>query len=165
LLRPLLGVTKAQLVKYAIDHSLSWREDATNENTDYLRNYLRHNIVANMNQEQREAFAQHIELARGLNTQIDDLVAKTLERLKLEGDTMQQQFRRHDFVMLDEKIVFELLAAIIRQLGGDVQSAKGLRRLWLFIKTAHQNKQYQFGDGLIVQIQAQGKVSFSKSNL
>lgn len=165
LLRPLLGLSKDHLVRYAIDNNLSWREDSTNQDTHYLRNYVRHNIVAKMNQQQREAFTQQIELSRGLNAQIDDLVAEILERLKLESDSMQQRFRRYDFVMLDEKIALELLAAIIRQLGGDIQSSRALRRLWLFIKTASQDKQHQFGSGLSVQIQTGGRVCFSKSNL
>lgn len=45
LLRPLLGITPAQLDVYARDQSLSWVEDASNADTALSRNFLRHTIL------------------------------------------------------------------------------------------------------------------------
>lgn len=42
LVRPLLRVSRDELVAYAHQHALSYREDATNADTRYLRNYIRH---------------------------------------------------------------------------------------------------------------------------
>lgn len=39
--RPLLGMTKAEILDYAKDNSLDWHEDSTNSDTKYLRNSLR----------------------------------------------------------------------------------------------------------------------------
>ena len=44
LLRPLLGLTRAQLEDYAREHGLSWREDSTNALNDYKRNKIRNQV-------------------------------------------------------------------------------------------------------------------------
>ena len=43
--RPLLKFSRSEIVDYAEEHDLKWREDASNENTKYLRNNIRHNII------------------------------------------------------------------------------------------------------------------------
>jgi tRNA(Ile)-lysidine synthase len=44
LLRPLLDVTRAELEAYASEQGLSWVEDPSNEDRQYSRNYLRHQV-------------------------------------------------------------------------------------------------------------------------
>ena len=44
LLRPLLGMTRADIEAYAAEQGLSWREDSTNASTDFKRNKIR-NLV------------------------------------------------------------------------------------------------------------------------
>ena len=43
--RPLLPFSKVQIMKYAKNNHIKWREDSTNEKTDYLRNALRHEVI------------------------------------------------------------------------------------------------------------------------
>lgn len=43
--RPLLGMTRNQIEGYAFSHNLSWREDSTNQDTEYRRNLIRHEII------------------------------------------------------------------------------------------------------------------------
>ncbi|MFN4215666.1 tRNA lysidine(34) synthetase TilS [Exiguobacterium sp.] len=45
LTRPLLSETKQDLIAYARRHGLDWREDATNDECDYLRNKIRHQLI------------------------------------------------------------------------------------------------------------------------
>lgn len=45
LARPLLALTKADLVEYLINRGLTWREDPTNIDSRYLRNRLRSSLV------------------------------------------------------------------------------------------------------------------------
>ncbi|UVL41558.1 tRNA lysidine(34) synthetase TilS [Pseudomonas sp. B21-040] len=44
LLRPLLDVSRAELEAYAIEHRLSWIEDPSNQDRQFSRNYLRHQV-------------------------------------------------------------------------------------------------------------------------
>jgi tRNA(Ile)-lysidine synthase len=45
LLRPLLNVDRAELLAYAHAHDLHWIEDASNQDTGFDRNYLRHQVL------------------------------------------------------------------------------------------------------------------------
>jgi tRNA(Ile)-lysidine synthase len=44
LLRPLLDVTRAELEAYAVEHQLRWIEDPSNQDRQFSRNYLRHQV-------------------------------------------------------------------------------------------------------------------------
>ncbi|MFT3763070.1 MAG: tRNA lysidine(34) synthetase TilS [Pseudoxanthomonas sp.] len=43
--RPLLDATRAELLAYARTHALAWIEDASNTDTDFDRNFLRHEVL------------------------------------------------------------------------------------------------------------------------
>ncbi|HEX4958864.1 MAG TPA: tRNA lysidine(34) synthetase TilS [Lacibacter sp.] len=43
--RPLLSFTKEELITYAKEHQLEWREDASNQSSKYTRNFFRNEII------------------------------------------------------------------------------------------------------------------------
>ncbi|WP_233188620.1 tRNA lysidine(34) synthetase TilS [Tenacibaculum sp. SG-28] len=45
IVRPLLFFSREQIKNYALSYDLSWREDASNTDTKYLRNKIRHTII------------------------------------------------------------------------------------------------------------------------
>ena len=45
ILRPLLALTRRDVLSYLADVKASWREDATNTDTRYLRNRIRHRLI------------------------------------------------------------------------------------------------------------------------
>lgn len=45
IVRPLLPFTKAEIKTYALEKGIAWREDESNAQTDYERNYFRHKII------------------------------------------------------------------------------------------------------------------------
>lgn len=44
ILRPLLSISKAELKTYAMEYNVNWREDESNQKTDYARNLIRKNL-------------------------------------------------------------------------------------------------------------------------
>lgn len=44
-IRPLLFADKDQLIRYAKDHNLNWREDESNQHGTHERNYIRHQVI------------------------------------------------------------------------------------------------------------------------
>lgn len=48
--RPFLSWSREELHAYACAHELEWSEDRTNDDTRYLRNYLRHEILPRLSQ-------------------------------------------------------------------------------------------------------------------
>ena len=47
-IRPLLQFSKKQIIAYAENNNINWREDASNQETKYLRNKIRHNTVPSL---------------------------------------------------------------------------------------------------------------------
>jgi tRNA(Ile)-lysidine synthase len=43
--RPLLTFQRKELIAFAEEHKLEWREDSSNQTDDYQRNYLRHQVL------------------------------------------------------------------------------------------------------------------------
>ncbi|RON54923.1 tRNA lysidine(34) synthetase TilS [Pseudomonas frederiksbergensis] len=72
LLRPLLDVTRAELEAYAAEHQLSWIEDPSNEDRQFSRNYLRHQVFPVLTERWPQAHstmarsAAHLREAQGL---------------------------------------------------------------------------------------------------
>lgn len=48
LIRPLLSFSRANIESYIQENSLSWREDSSNQKTDYKRNKLRHLVLPSL---------------------------------------------------------------------------------------------------------------------
>lgn len=44
-IRPLLPFRRSEIEDYAKDHDIKWREDSSNDSTDYFRNKLRHEVL------------------------------------------------------------------------------------------------------------------------
>jgi len=80
-LRPLLGLGRAALLEYAINHRLAWIEDESNADSRYTRNFLRHEIIPAIASrfprvcEQLAVAAGHFSEADSL---LDDLAALDL---------------------------------------------------------------------------------------
>ena len=49
--RPLLAFSKKDLIKYAENHDLKWREDSSNASNKYRRNLLRNKLLPELNNE------------------------------------------------------------------------------------------------------------------
>lgn len=50
LIRPLLGFSKAQLMRYAVRKKLQWIDDPMNNDVQHYRNYIRHELMPRLSQ-------------------------------------------------------------------------------------------------------------------
>jgi len=81
LVRPLLGLSRAQLQDYALAQGLSWIEDPSNTDTAHARNYLRHQVVPVLQQRWPQATANLARSAEHLGEALkllDELAAADL---------------------------------------------------------------------------------------
>src|SRR5574337_263553 len=131
ILRPLLGVPKSRLVAYAKKHHLRWREDPTNQNDIYLRNYVRRQILAKLNAQQRQELLNGLERATEVNRQIDHIIEKISQNI-----VNNNQLDRLKFIALPEEIGREVLAHFLRGNGISGYNKPTIVRLALAIKTA-----------------------------
>ncbi len=128
--RPLLDITKAELLQYAAVHNVLWREDSTNSNERYLRNYVRRQLVPRLSTEGKQAFLHAITHAAALNETIDNALAPHISGAEIN---------RRWLVQLPHAVSREVMAAWLRRHGAAFDR-KAVERLVVFAKTARPGK-------------------------
>ena len=92
--RPFLQVSKAEILDYAEQHRLAWREDSTNNDLKYLRNYVRHHVLPKFNGENQQQFVSYISGLRHINKNLDkeliEAVANLSDGPEIDRASLQQ---------------------------------------------------------------------------
>lgn len=136
--RPLLEASKASLVRYAIDNDLVWREDRTNDDVRYARNYIRHGVLPRVEGAARTKLLRLAEKQRDLREKIEAEVLKTLTDVKDEVG-----LSRHKLIMMPDAVALEVLRAAT----GGKHEPFHLRRLLHFAKTGRQGSVLNLSKG------------------
>lgn len=87
IVRPLLPFTRDEILAYAKENNIQWREDSSNASDKYLRNKLRHDVVP---------------MLKGLNPGFADSFGQTLEHLQ-----QAQSLVEDASVLIYKKVVTE----------------------------------------------------------
>ena len=134
IIRPLLRVPKQQLLEYATRNGVVWREDSTNQDLKYRRNYVRHLIIPRMTATQRATLLMQIDAAVELNREIDQLVTKLLAHQ--HANTLERAW----FIGLPHNVAAEVMASWLR--AHDIAfDRRTIQRLVVFVKTTQPGKQ------------------------
>ncbi|MCW1907935.1 MAG: tRNA lysidine(34) synthetase TilS [Candidatus Saccharibacteria bacterium] len=92
LIRPLLDIPKQDLIAYAKKYELSWREDSTNEDETYLRNYVRRQLMPKMTAAHRQELMKHIQSTAKQRQVIDAELQDLLQRHTKQGIMSRKWF-------------------------------------------------------------------------
>ena len=111
-LRPLLGFTKLELRSYLLQQDQTWKEDPSNTNNKYTRNYLRHEVIPKLQKvaggtlEQRleELSLQSSALQEHLQAERENIWTKVCIQ---EADDLK--IRNLELVGLSELVCWEVL--------------------------------------------------------
>jgi tRNA(Ile)-lysidine synthetase-like protein len=80
--RPLLAFSKDQIMDYAAEHKLSWREDSTNTDQRYKRNAVRARMRQNFSEQKRRELSQELNNIQAIDQEIDDVLAMVFGQQK-----------------------------------------------------------------------------------
>ncbi len=80
-LRPLLDITRAEIEQYAKDHEIPYREDASNLESDYARNFLRNEWTPELN-ERLPGWQQNILRLREWSIQTEEALEAIVKQLR-----------------------------------------------------------------------------------
>lgn len=80
LIRPLLDVPRVTLQTYAVQQGLTWSEDATNTDSDFLRNRIRHELLPLLRREYQPG--------------VDQCLLRTIEILAADAEFLKEEARR-----------------------------------------------------------------------
>lgn len=156
IIRPLLDFSKKQIADYAKRNNLVWREDATNQDERYLRNYVRHNLVGKLSDEQKNKLLKISSESKAVNEEIDIL----LTELFLDKGEISREL----FASLSHSLCAEIIAGWLRKEGLSFNK-KTVEQIVVGLKTAKQGKEIQAGksryfriEGGMVRMNAPGSV-------
>lgn len=106
-IRPMLDVTRAEIQQYLTEHSLPSYSDPTNENRNFDRNNIRHDLLpymeSNFNPKVRSALLRFANWAEEQNKLIDELIQPYLKLITDKG------IHKEEFLQLTPALQKELL--------------------------------------------------------
>lgn len=147
IVRPLLDVNKTELVDYAKTHVVPWREDPTNSDQSYLRNYVRHTVMPKLDKDKPDWRVTVLRLVRNqadVRRKIDAAGLVWLKtNLVAEGEAWQLD--RHQLIMLPRPEARELIQQIARSKLGHSLLTSTAERLLYFAKVAKPGKRLPLG--------------------
>lgn len=89
IIRPLLPFSRAEILEYAIENQLEWREDSSNATTKYLRNNIRHQVIPvlkKINPSLLDSFSNSISYLQDAQQIIDDRIEEISAKISVEKD-------------------------------------------------------------------------------
>ena len=76
IIRPLINCSRADVEKYCLENDIEYVHDSTNDEDDYTRNFVRHNLIPCM---------------KKLNPSFDDAVLRCVSLLKSDNDFLENE--------------------------------------------------------------------------
>lgn len=131
--RPLLPLSKAEIVAYALEHQLTWREDSTNESPRYLRNRIRQTIIPRLDSASRGRLRELYHAQLRLRQSLEDEVSIQLGRM-----SNAKEINRYQVTMIPDEVAVELLRTWL----GESLERNRLYDLLLFVKTARPGSKW-----------------------
>jgi len=112
IIRPLLDFSKDEIYDFAKENQIEFREDKSNQKTDYLRNKIRHNIVPELekiNSDFLTNFSKSINYIHQAKDFINQSVDDKIKILKINSDENQIIIDKQKFSKESELIRYEIL--------------------------------------------------------
>jgi tRNA(Ile)-lysidine synthase len=128
--RPLLHVPKVDIIKHAQQYDLVWREDSTNQDQVYARNYVRGQIMPRVTGDGRARLAEILSESRRINAELDQELIHQLHQQQY-GGTIDKRW----FAGLPHDVAREVMATWLREHGLATFDRATLERLVVKAKT------------------------------
>ena len=142
IVRPFLTKPKTWILDYAQEHQLEWREDSTNADQDYLRNYIRLSLRPLLHESDLTKLLRIRSELTEKYIEIDNLIGKLIVQI-----TNKRELVRTKFVTLPYIVQKELVATWFRMQGCSFDRHM-VEKTVIALKTLRPNKQLDIGQGL-----------------
>lgn len=150
--RPLINISKKEILRYAEAHGLQWVEDVTNQNLDYLRNYVRRTLIPRA-QAKDPKFAEKLtrlisstqSLKADITLELESLVA----HFTINQEQISLELPRYDLVMWPDEVSREVIYSLLTKLDPAWHPSKlQIMRALHFIKSGLAGKELQISGQL-----------------
>lgn len=112
IVRPLLGFSKQEIYEFANEKNIDFREDLSNQKSDYLRNKIRHNIVPELekvNDHFLQNFAKSMDILNQTKNVLNDWIDEKIKAFETNVETGQTVIDKTKFSEESDLIRFEIL--------------------------------------------------------
>ncbi len=156
LLRPLLNISKKEIFRYAGAHELQWVEDSTNQNLDYLRNYVRRTLIPRAQVKNplfTEKLTELITNTQSLKVTITQELQTIVAQCTLQQDPSSFEFPRYDLIMWPDEVSREVIYLLLTQLDPAWHPSKlQIMRALHFTKSGVPGKELQISGKLTIAL-------------
>lgn len=150
-IRPLLTTYKRELLAYAQEHNLTWKEDSTNTNEHYLRNYIRSQLLPAMIKKNPDSIDTFVQINKETQA-IKNKIATELQNL-IPHSSQQISLLRYQFIMWPPSVATEAIYSILIQLDSSWHpSSLQISRALHFIKSGKAYKQLEVSGRLKIEL-------------
>lgn len=97
-IRPLLWASREEIKKFAIENGIQWREDSTNNDTVYLRNKIRHELMPvfdSIKPEAREKILESVNHLASENQLYRELLKEKISQIETVDGVLHSIPKRH----------------------------------------------------------------------
>lgn len=161
LLRPMLELTKRDVLDYLEKNRIAYRVDASNDNTDLSRNWLRKNIIplfpklnANFERTFRETLKNFAETATWVEHECEQWLRKNSGTAAEHGKSRKWSFELD--ALLKEHPAFQkhVLAHLYRKTHGSTKKLtnKHLDEILSVLGLRRANTRKEFGPGMFLEV-------------
>lgn len=146
-IRPLMNFQKSEIRDYAYKYNIKWYEDFTNQENDYLRNYLRNEALKELNEEKRSNIILNI-----------NKVAEISKKLETHTATLSQYINEQDkidrvlFSLLPYEVGKELIMLWLREKSLSQYDKPTIDRLEVIIRTGKPMTKYNIKNNLWLKL-------------
>ena len=137
--RPLINQTKADILRYAKENKLEWREDSTNNSDRYVRNQVRAKL-GKMQAPTKEMMYELFQNQIRLSFAIDKEITKWINE---DGC-----YSRYFFIMVEDFIAIEILRSIVKEQFDYSITRPQAEKALLAIKTAKSGEVFELSNGI-----------------
>ncbi len=149
IIRPLLGYSKDRLRDYAAANKLAWREDSTNEDMRYRRNYVRR-LLERLTPGQKAQLIILLEQLAETNDQIDSLLVNILH-----VQPAVDKISRPWFINLPHSLSREVVHHWLDRVGSKDMNKQQIERLVTAMKTAKSGTRHDIDRNFILKVNGQ----------
>lgn len=150
IIRPLMPYTKQQLREYAIKNSLEWREDSTNQEEIYTRNWIRQKLLAKLTAKQKKELVRTYNTSKDRNKVLDKAIGSQLGEI-----TTKKHIDRQKFTALPYVVSREVMVAWLRKHKVTNIDRRLVDQLVVGAKTLPPGKKMSVGNKRFVHIEQQ----------
>ncbi len=149
-LRPFLGLGRADLEKFASKHRVRYMDDPSNESRSHLRNRVRHELLPAISRA-RPAFSSDLLSIAQASAEWRNAVARTVEMIGTHHPRGGFRVARADLAGYDAESLRTLWPAVAAK-AGVVMDRRGTHRLAEFTMKGHTGSSIQLSGGIEVRM-------------